>query len=80
VNLCCPEAPSNAEFTEALARLVHRPAVMHVPAAVLRPAAGRMAPELLGSVRAVPRVLEDAGFRFADRTVDDVLASATAHG
>jgi uncharacterized protein (TIGR01777 family) len=78
VNLCCPEVPTNAEFTSALARLVHRPAVFAVPAAVLRPAAGRMAPELLGSVRAVPRVLEDAGFRFADRTVTDVLASATA--
>ena len=79
VNLCCPEAPTNAEFTSALARLVHRPAVFAVPAAVLRPAAGRMAPELLGSVRAVPRVLEEAGFRFADRTVTEVLASATAN-
>ena len=80
VNLCCPATPTNAEFTAALARAVHRPAVLQVPAVVLRPAAGRMAPELLGSVRAVPRVLEDAGFRFADRTVAEVLASATAHG
>lgn len=79
VNLCCPATPTNADFTAALARLVHRPAVFAVPAAVLRPAAGRMAPELLGSVRAVPRVLQDAGFDFADRTVADVLASATAH-
>jgi NAD dependent epimerase/dehydratase family enzyme len=39
-----------------------------------------MAPELLGSVRAVPQVLEDAGFDFADDTVTEVLASATAHG
>jgi len=80
VNLCCPETPTNAEFTAELARLVHRPAFARMPAAVLRPAAGRMAPELLGSVRAVPGVLEDAGFRFADRGVADVLASATAHG
>lgn len=80
VNLCCPATPTNAEFTAALARAVHRPSVLQVPAVVLRPAAGRMAPELLGSVRAVPRVLEDAGFRFADRTVAEVLASATAHG
>ncbi|RNM14418.1 TIGR01777 family oxidoreductase [Nocardioides pocheonensis] len=80
VNLCCPQAPTNAEFTTELARLVHRPAVLRVPAAVLRPAAGRMAPELLGSVRAVPQVLIDAGFRFADPTVAGVLASATARG
>ena len=79
VNLCCAETPTNAEFTRELAHLVHRPAFFHVPAAVLRPAAGRMAPELLGSIRAVPRVLLDAGFRFADPTVGDVLASATTH-
>jgi hypothetical protein len=78
VNLSCPEAPTNAEFTRALADLVHRPAFFRVPAAVLRPAAGRMAPEVLGSIRAVPEVLTDAGFRFADRGVADVLASATA--
>jgi uncharacterized protein (TIGR01777 family) len=78
VNLCCPQTPTNAEFTRELARLVHRPAFFTVPAAVLRPAAGRMAPELLGSVRAVPQALEDAGFGFADRTVAEVLASATA--
>lgn len=78
VNLCCPQTPTNAQFTAALAGLVHRPAVIPVPAALLRPAAGRMAPELLGSIRAVPQVLLDEGFRFADRTVTDVLASATA--
>ncbi|HEX2894618.1 MAG TPA: TIGR01777 family oxidoreductase [Marmoricola sp.] len=80
VNLSCPQTPTNAEFTAELARLVHRPAVFTVPAAVLRPAAGRMAPELLGSVRSVPQVLLDCGFRFADRTVAEVLASAVRHG
>jgi uncharacterized protein (TIGR01777 family) len=76
VNLSCPQAPTNAEFTAELARLVHRPAFLTAPAPLLRPAAGRMAPELLGSVRAVPQKLVDAGFRFADRTVAEVLASA----
>ena len=76
VNMCCPEPPTNAELTAQLARMVHRPAVLAVPAALLRPAAGRMAPELLGSVRAVPGKLLDAGFRFADRSVAEVLASA----
>jgi uncharacterized protein (TIGR01777 family) len=76
VNVCCPQTPTNAEFTAQLARLVHRPAFLAAPAAIVRPAAGRMAPELLGSVRAVPRKLVDAGFRFADTTVAEVLASA----
>ena len=77
VNLGCPEAPTNAEFTQQLARLVHRPAFMNVPAGVLKVAAGPMAPELLGSVRVVPRVLTDAGFEFSDRDAAEVLASAT---
>lgn len=77
VNLCCPSTPTNAEFTRELAQLVHRPAVLAVPAAVLRPAAGRMAPELLGSMRTVPQALLDAGFRFADSDVAAVLGSAT---
>jgi uncharacterized protein (TIGR01777 family) len=78
VNICCPQAPTNAEFTQQLARIVHRPAFLTVPAPLLRVAAGRMAPELLGSVRVVPRVLEDAGFGFSDRTAAEVLASGTA--
>jgi uncharacterized protein (TIGR01777 family) len=78
VNLCCPQTPTNAEFTRELARRVHRPAFLPAPAAVIRPAAGRMAPELLGSIRAVPQVLHDAGFAFSDQAVAEVLASGTA--
>ena len=78
VNLCCPATPTNAEFTDALGRLVHRPVLLAVPAGVLRLAAGRMAPELLNSVRATPRVLLDAGFAFSDQDVAAVLASATS--
>jgi uncharacterized protein (TIGR01777 family) len=78
VNLCCPEVPTNAAFTRELAHLVHRPAFFAVPSSVLRVAAGRMAPELVGSVRAVPRALQKAGFAFSDPTVADVLRSATA--
>ncbi|RYE74799.1 MAG: TIGR01777 family protein, partial [Myxococcales bacterium] len=53
VNLCAPEVPTNAEFTQALAKAVDRPAFAHVPAIAITVAAGRMAPEVLGSVRAV---------------------------
>lgn len=77
VNLCCPQTPTNAEFTTALAALVRRPAFFTVPGPVLKVAAGRMAPELLGSIRAVPQVLLEAGFRFADREVTEVLRAAT---
>lgn len=73
VNLCCSSVPTNAEFTRVLAELVNRPALAPVPAIVLRQAAGRMAPEVLGSLRTVPRALLDAGFRFADPDVRGVL-------
>jgi NAD dependent epimerase/dehydratase family enzyme len=51
--------------------------VVPVPAIVLKQAAGRLAPELLGSIRAVPRALLDAGFRFADPDVGSILHTGT---
>jgi NAD dependent epimerase/dehydratase family enzyme len=76
INLCCPQVPTNAEFTRELAQLVKRPAVFGVPGSILRGVAGRMAPEVLGSVRAVPEALLQSGFSFADHDVREVLATA----
>jgi uncharacterized protein (TIGR01777 family) len=75
-NLVCPHVPTNREFTEALAAAVHRPAVAPVPATLIRLGGGQMAPELLGSVRAVPAALEASGYRFRHRDVGAVLAAA----
>ena len=74
VNLCAPRTPTNAEFTQALARAVHRKAFLRVPAFVIKPGAGRMANEVLGSLNVVPEVLDKSGYRFRDEDVDDVLA------
>lgn len=78
VNVCCAEVPTNAEFTRTLAGMLRRPAFATVPSFVLKQAAGRMAPEVLGSMRAVPQVLLDAGFTFADPDVEAVLESGLA--
>ncbi|QIK76224.1 TIGR01777 family oxidoreductase [Nocardioides piscis] len=75
-NLCCPQTPTNAEFTRALAEAVHRPALLVAPSSVLKVAAGRMAPELLGSLNARPAALERAGYDFQDVDVREVLAAA----
>ncbi len=75
-NLCCPVTPTNAEFTDALARAVGRRARLTVPAFVIEKAAGRMAPELLGSLRTEPAALLAAGFTFRDDDVDAVLRAA----
>ncbi len=55
----------NAEVVGALARELHRPARVRVPAPALRLVLGDFSSEVLGSVRAQASVLHDAGFRFA---------------
>lgn len=75
-NFCCPDTPTNSEFTDALAAAVGRTARLGVPAAILRPAAGAMAPELLGSVNARPAALENAGYDFCDPDIEAILATA----
>jgi len=80
VNITLPEPTTNADFTKALGDLVHRPTFFTVPGMVLRPAAGPMAPELLGSVRLLPQVLLDAGFEFHHHDIRSALASALRAG
>lgn len=82
VNMTAPTPVSNAEFTRALGRALHRPAKLAVPAAVLRRAAGtEMAEEiLLASQRAVPQRLMAAGFEFADAQLEDALRTALDDG
>ncbi len=75
VNLCCPVTPTNKEFTDALARLLGRRARLVAPAFVIDKAAGALANEVLGSVRAEPAALLASGYAFADDDVRDVLAT-----
>src|ERR671922_904366 len=67
VNLTAPNPVTNAEFTEALGRVLGRPTFLPLPAAALRMALGaEMARELmLASQRALPAALERGGFRWA---------------
>jgi uncharacterized protein (TIGR01777 family) len=66
VNLTAPDAVTNAEYTKAIGRAVHRPAVLPVPAGPLRLALDGLADEaLLAGQRVRPRVLTEAGFAFA---------------
>jgi len=73
VNLVCPRPPTNAEFTEELARQLSRPSFARVPKALIKLGAGRMADEILGSVNARPTVLQSSGYSFSDRDVAEVL-------
>lgn len=78
VNIACPTTPTNAEFTRALAAAVRRPAPLAVPAPVLRAAAGRLSPELLGSLDVRPEVLKRSGYVFRDPDVEAVIATGLA--
>jgi uncharacterized protein (TIGR01777 family) len=62
VNLTSPNPVTNQEFTSALARALHRPAVFPAPAIALRIALGGFSTEVLGSKRVIPHVLQEAGF------------------
>lgn len=64
-NLTAPEAVSNLEFCQSLARALSRPCGLPVPSAVLRMAFGEMADELLLSgCRAFPKRLVELGYVF----------------
>ncbi|MBU0481781.1 MAG: TIGR01777 family oxidoreductase [Proteobacteria bacterium] len=67
VNTVAPTPLTNREFTKILAGALHRPAFMTLPAFMARLIFGEMADELLlSSTRAVPRKLQEAGYRFQD--------------
>lgn len=79
VNLTGPAPVTNAEFTAALGRAVNRPTPMMVPGFALRTLVGEFADEgILGGQRAIPAVLERAGFQFHHNTIGEALAFATA--
>lgn len=79
VNLTGPAPVTNAEFTSAVGRAVNRPTALAAPAFALRTVLGEFADEgLLGGQRAIPAVLERAGFEFHHNTIGEALAYATA--
>jgi uncharacterized protein (TIGR01777 family) len=63
VNAVAPSAVSNAEFARTLGRVLHRPAVLPLPAVAIRLLFGEMGQALLlGGARVVPAKLARAGF------------------
>jgi uncharacterized protein (TIGR01777 family) len=64
VNLTAPNPVTNQEFTSALARAMHRPALFPAPAIALKIALGGFSSEILGSKKVIPQVLTEAGFEW----------------
>jgi NAD dependent epimerase/dehydratase family enzyme len=74
VNFTAPEPLTNRAATETLGRVLHRPAKLSAPAAVLRYGLNGLGEEMmLASQRAVPERLEEQGFRFAFPELEGAL-------
>ncbi len=77
VNMCAPSPVTNAVFTKALGRAVHRPTFLPVPSFGPKLLLGSELAEtlLFESKRAVPEKLLDAGFTFDHEDIETAFAA-----
>ena len=78
VNAGAPVPVTNREFSHALGRALHRPAVLPVPGLALRALYGEMAQIVTSGVRAVPAKPLMLGFSYAHPELDEALRAALA--
>jgi uncharacterized protein (TIGR01777 family) len=73
-NITAPEGGTNAAFGKALGRVLGRPAVIPLPAIVVKMMFGEMGKALLlGGAPVIPKRLQEAGFHFKYRSVEEAL-------
>ncbi|WP_354189025.1 TIGR01777 family oxidoreductase [Arthrobacter sp. UYCu712] len=81
VNVCAPESADVNSLIAQLAGALHRPALLRVPAPVLRLVMGKLADELLlSSQRMEPAVLNDAGFQWQHASLHEAAAWVAGRG
>lgn len=73
LNVTAPAPATNAAFSDALGRALHKPALVPAPAFALRLALGEMADALLGGQCALPAKAQQKGFEFSFPTIDAAL-------
>lgn len=77
-NMVSPYPVHNEQFAHALGQALHRPAIVRVPATVIRLLMGESSVLVLGGQRALPKRLEEAGFVFRwhdlETSLQDLLA------
>lgn len=73
-NLAAPNPVTNREFTDTLARVLHRPSFAWVPGPALKVMVGEMSHLLLTGQRAVPTALEAAGYDFEFYQLEPALS------
>jgi uncharacterized protein len=73
-NITAPAPVTNREFAQTLGKVLHRPALVPVPAFALRIAFGTDGAEMLQSgQRVLPARLVESGFRFAFEAIEPAL-------
>jgi uncharacterized protein (TIGR01777 family) len=77
VNATAPEPVTNTDFSKALGRVLHRPAIAPVPALAVRALYGEMAEIVTTGQRAVPARLTELGYSFRRPDLEDALRDAT---
>jgi uncharacterized protein len=76
VNATAPVPVQNSAFAQELARVLHRPAWLRMPAGLLRLIAGDLARELLlGGQRVLPDKADANGFKFRHDTLRGALTA-----
>jgi uncharacterized protein (TIGR01777 family) len=78
VNARAPAPVTNAEFSKALGRALHRPAVAPVPRAAVRLLFGEMSQIVTGGQKVLPERAVALGYDFRHPRLDDALAAALA--
>jgi hypothetical protein len=76
INAVAPELVRNLDFTRALARAVHRPALLPAPAPALRLLLGEFSQELLASRRVLPERAQALGYSFQFPRLEPALRAA----
>jgi uncharacterized protein (TIGR01777 family) len=77
INAGAPNPVTNREFSKALGRALHRPAVFPVPKLAVAALRGReLAEDVAGGARVIPRRALDLGFEFRHPEIDEALRSA----
>ena len=76
VNLTAPEPVTNRELSQALGRVLKRPAVAPVPGFAVRLLYGEMATVVTTGARAVPERLRELGYRFRQPDLEPALRAA----
>lgn len=74
VNIVAPKPCTNAEFTSALGKVLHRPTILPVPSFGPRMLFGEMADEMLfAGAKVLPTKLEKQGFQFQYPELESAL-------